>query len=369
MTKGRPDTWLARRGGSVELLRVPAALFGFLTGVRTRLYDRGLLPRVRLDVPVVSIGNLTAGGTGKTPLVAWTVRALRELGRRPGVLSRGYGKERGAESNDEARMLARVLGDVPHVQNPDRVEGGRTLIEQGVDVVVLDDGFQHRRLARDLDLVLVDATRPWGLPVSGDSAPPLDAVRALIPRGLLREKPSALARADAIVITRSDQVAQAELERLRQALLDLAPGPALALGEHRPLRIAAPDGSFHTPAGLRGRSVHLISGIGNPEAFERTVRSLGAEVQSHRAFPDHHLYRPDELEGLPFGTAVDERDAWVVTTAKDAPKLESVGLRAHVLEVEFELREGAPVLAALLESLRLGGSGRRRAALHEGLHG
>ncbi len=354
----RPERWLARRGGGVELLRVPAFLYGAVAGLRGRMYDRGFLPVQRLDVPVVCVGNLTAGGTGKTPMVAWLAGALARRGLRPGLLSRGYAGDGGG--NDEARLLASLCPDVPHVQDPDRVAGGRALAKRGVDVVVMDDGFQHRRLARDLDLVLVDATRPWGLPAPERGG---DPVRALIPRGLLRERPEALARADAIVLTRCDQVDAAALEALAGEIERIAPGRPIVRARHRPRSLRGPDGSADHPAALSGRTVDLVSGIGNPEAFEASVRALGAEVAEHRRFPDHHRFAPGDLDGL----GADGR--WLVTTAKDATRLPAGGPPVRVLEVELAIDAGLGVLDALLDALPDGRGRRERRNLHEGLHG
>lgn len=359
--KRRPDELLRGRGGARELLRLPAALYGVVADLRGGLYDRGWLPAAKLDVPVVSVGNLTAGGTGKTPFVVLVVRALMECGRRPGVLSRGYraAGNAGEGHNDEGRMLDALLPDVPHVQDPDRVRGGRVLIDRGVDVIVLDDGFQHRRLRRDLDLVLVDASRPWGLPGNAEGERP---VRALLPRGLLRERPRNLRRAHALVLTRSDQVDEGERARLIAELQELAPGLPILQGSHRPSRLVGPEGSDH-PSALRGRKVDLVSGLGNPAAFERTVRDLGAVVGEHRTFPDHHDYAPGDLDGL--GAA----DRWIVTSAKDGVKLEGMPVPVRVLHVEIALDEGLPVLSALLEALPAGRALEARRNLHEGLHG
>lgn len=359
--RARIDRRLAQRGGALELLRLPSALFAGLSRLRAAGYERGWLARVAVLVPVVSVGNLTAGGTGKTPFVAALARRLGARGRRIGILSRGYGAARDAagRENDEARWYRAHLPEVELVQDPDRVRGAEELMERGVDLILLDDGFQHRRLARDLDLVLVDATRPWGLPPpSGGGAP----VQACLPRGLLREPPGALARADALVITRSDQIEPRALDALRAELERVAPGRALLCGVHRPARLRAPDGRGLGLAELSGREVDAVSAIGNPEAFERTLARLGARVQQHRAFPDHHLYSGADLEGLGAG------GRWLVTTEKDAVKL--AGLRPlHVLGTDFELSEGAAVLDALLDALPPSDEGRRRRALHEGLHG
>ncbi len=351
----RPEAVLARKGGKVELLRLPALLFGWVAGVRGSLYDRGWLWSGRLDVPVVSVGNLSAGGTGKTPMVLWLVTELERRGLRTGILSRGY-KSRGAEANDEGAMIAELAGDVPHVQDKDRVRGGRELVRQGVEVIVLDDGFQHRRLRRDLDLVLIDATRPWGLPSPDDGSSP---VRALIPRGLLREAPERLSRAHAMILTRTDQLGEQALEALREELRYLAPGIPILEAEHRPSLLIDAQGERRMPSALRGATVDLVSGIGNPEAFESTVRGLGATVRSHRTFPDHHDFRAEDLAGL----------GSFLTTSKDAPKLRALGIDCDVLEVRFQFVRGAGVLEALLDALPPGKARRERRNLHEGLHG
>ena len=346
----RIEERLARGGGAIELLRAPAALFGLASRLRARLYDRGWLPAYRVGVPVVSVGNLTAGGTGKTPMVAWLVERLAGLGLAPGVLSRGYRAVAG-EANDEGQLLARLLPGVPHVQDPDRVAGAAELERAGVDVIVLDDGFQHRRLVRDLDLVLVDATCPFG---------PGAARRALLPRGLLREPPGALARADALIVMRCDLVPAEELAALERELAALAPRRPIARARHAPLRLWR-AGEPSDAGALRGLAVDLVSGIGNPAAFEATVRALGAQVVEHRAFPDHHAYRPGDLEGL--GARP------IVTTAKDGVKLARERRAPWVLDVAIAIEHGEETLAALLAALPEGAGRRERRALHEGLHG
>ncbi len=362
----RADSRLARRGGGVELLRLPAALYGIFLHVRRALYDRRWLPIVRLDAPVVSVGNLSAGGTGKSPMVAWLARELVRRGLRPGVVSRGYGAHAPGTENDEALALREELPELLQAQDPDRGRGARALLVQGADALILDDGFQHRRLHRDLDLVLIDVTRPWGLP----SVPPGgEALCALLPRGLLREPPRALARAGLIVLTRTDQAPASAREALLARVEELAPGAPVACTVHCPRALRA----VHAPREraaveiLRGARVELVSGIGNPDAFESSVRALGAEVLAHRRFPDHHAYLPSDVEGL--GAA----GARLLTTTKDAVKLRALppprGSEPWALEVELALVEGAAVLAALLDALPRSRARAERMALHGGLAG
>lgn len=361
----RIEDRLARRGGWIELLRGPAVLYGLVTRARNLLFDRGVLRAQRVDLPVVSVGNLTAGGTGKTPFSIWLARRLMALGRRPAILSRGYGARAESGISDEAELLARALPDTPHLTDRDRVRAARELEGRAVDVVILDDGFQHRRLARDLDIVLIDATRPFGF------APDERGrwLRAHLPRGLLREAPRGLARADVICLTRTDQVCAQQLEALRAELFELAPGKAVLETRHRCVAarqhsgVPGPGGWLLSPEALAGREVDLVSGIGHPRAFEATLAATGARIAQHRVFPDHHDFTPEDLEGL----GADGRE--LVTTTKDATKLEAFGRPFWSIEIAIDVVSGDAALTALLEALPEGRAARERRALHEGLHG
>jgi tetraacyldisaccharide 4'-kinase len=323
----------------LELLRLPAWGFALAAGLRSRLYECGLLRTRRAGVPVFSVGNISAGGTGKTPMVLWLARALEQRGRKVGLLSRGYGARSG-QANDEARMLATQMPSAAQVIDPDRVRGARRLLAREVDAIVLDDGFQHRRLGRDVDVVLVDATRPWGLARDADGA----SVCALLPRGLLRESPRALARADALVLTRVDQVPAEWLADLARELEQLAPGVPQVHTRHAPRQLRSADGSRRPASSLAGSDVDLISGIGNPESFAARVRSLGARVHEQRRFPDHHVFIRADVAGL------GEHGRLTLCTEKDAPKLADLQVACSVLEIELELLSGAPALEALLDA-------------------
>ncbi len=359
----RADHLLAQRGGFVEFLRIPAACFGTLAWLRARLYGARIFPVLKVDRPVISIGNLSVGGTGKTPFVEWMVRHFEAQGVRIGVLARGYGRKPGELLNDEGRMLAEAFPQVLQEQNPDRVAGALRLLDRQADAIVLDDGFQHRRLHRDLDIVLMDATRPFGLAAPDGGGEP---VRAFLPRGFLREGPGALKRAQAVVLTRCDGVSRERLDELKARVRGWAPKALVVEAVHRAVGLLDPQGERQPLNALEGQAAQLISGIGNPAAFEASARGAGIQVEGHRVFPDHHDYGAGDLESL------GDR---VLTTAKDWPKLKEHAApgRTWVLRVELELVEGGAAFAVLLASLSIQEGAKQRAdgraTMHAGLHG
>jgi tetraacyldisaccharide 4'-kinase len=299
------------RGPLAALLRGGLRLAGlpYGAGVRLRnwLFDRGWKKAQPAPVPVVSVGNLTLGGTGKTPCVEYVAGLYRDAGYLVAILSRGYGG-RGA-ANDEALVLAANLPDVPHYQGPDRVALAASAVEESEsEVLVLDDGFQHRRLARELDVVLIDATEPWGH-------------GALFPGGLLREPPSSLRRAGAVVLTRCDQAGPEPVAKIRQRVGRLAPGASVAETRHRPVAWVNAENAGRPLGDFAGRPLAAFCGIGNPEAFRQTLLGLGAEVTAFRAFPDHHGYGRDDVEDLRSWARQQAAECVVVTTQKDLVKL------------------------------------------------
>jgi tetraacyldisaccharide 4'-kinase len=319
-----PDRWRAVVRGTA---RDPAAVawrrllwaarlpYGVGVWWRNRRFDHGRDVH-SAGVPVISIGNLTVGGTGKTPCAEYVARLLRQHDLRVAVLSRGYGSAAGR--NDEAMVLEENLPDVPHYQGRDRVELARTAVEESeTEVLVLDDGFQHRRLARDLDVVLVDATDPWG---GG----------YLLPRGGLREPKSNLRRAGFVVLTRCDSADAGVVEAIEREIRGLAPRVGTGRTIHAPLELWNGERAEPTTV-LSGRAVGAVCGIGNPEAFRATVRTLGADVRDFRAYPDHHAYGRTDVDDLREWAGRLPPDAWVVTTQKDWVKLRVADLGGRPL--------------------------------------
>ncbi|MGH7138670.1 MAG: tetraacyldisaccharide 4'-kinase, partial [Pirellulales bacterium] len=270
-----------RRGAGAAALRtvLRGAEFGYAAAMRSRnyLYDCGRLPVERVAAPVISVGNITLGGTGKTPMVEWIARWYRDRGVRVALVSRGYGAEQGG-ANDEALELEERLPDVPHVQNVDRVAASKMAVEEfETQLIVLDDGFQHRRLARDLDIVLIDALEPFGY-------------EHVFPRGALREPLSGLSRTNVVALSRSDLVDASERAAIRTRVERFAADAMWIELEHRPRRLVAADGRHEPLESLAGRRIAGFCGIGNPAGFRHTLSRVGAEVVELREFPDHHAY-------------------------------------------------------------------------------
>ncbi|HSM93570.1 MAG TPA: tetraacyldisaccharide 4'-kinase [Anaeromyxobacteraceae bacterium] len=364
--------WGLRPGPAPRALRLalaPAgALFRLAATLRGAAYDRGLARAARAGVPVISVGNVAVGGAGKTPATAAIAARLQARGRRVAILSRGYGAVRGdprvvsdggnvlldaAEGGDEPVLLARRLPGVPVLCGPRRAELARRAVDElGADVLVLDDGFQHRGLGRDLDVVLLDAANPFG---NG----------RCLPAGPNREPRSALRRAGRVWLSRVDQVdgpGSAEaLARLR-ALAREATGAEPVESRHAPEELL--DGTLATPLGLsslQGQRVLLLSGLARPGSFRRTVEGLGAGIGAELRHPDHHRFSRGDVEEA-LREAARSGCARIVTTEKDALRLPA-DLAAHpsiaVLRIRAEIVRGGEGLDAALDAaLASGGQGR-----------
>ena len=329
--------WPSLLRGAMRAASVP---YGWGVRVRNLLYDRGWKATCRAGVPVVSIGNLTLGGTGKTPCVEYVARFYREQDVQAAILSRGYGASAGV--NDEALVLEEELPDVPHLQGADRLELARIAVEElESELLILDDGFQHRRLARDLDIVLLDATDPWG---QGH----------LFPRGLLREGPRSLRRAQAVILTRWDQSAVEVRGRLQEEVARYAPSAVMALAVHGPVELVNSEQQTAPLSLLREQPVAAFCGIGNPEAFRQSLLALGARVEWFRTYADHHPYRRADVETLRDLLSRQAPGSLAVTTQKDLVKLRVARLGdcpLWALRIRLEIISGREALEQKLRAV------------------
>jgi len=350
--------WQGEGGALVRgALSIAAGAYRGALAARDTGYAAGMLSTRRLPVPVISIGNLTLGGSGKTPLAALVAAALADLGRRPAVLSRGYGRRtRGvrvvadrdgvrlsaSEAGDEPRLLAEQLPGTPVVVGESRYEAGRVAVERcGAHALVLDDGFQHRTLAKDLEILAVPGTAPWG---NG----------RLFPRGVLREPMSALRRVSVAVVTNPPHEATAAsiAENLRRH-----GSPAVVLtGRYQvhALRHGS-DGTVRPPETLAGRRVVALAGLASPAGFVTTLSRLGAIVAELVEFPDHHPYTEADLDRVRASVRRTGAEC-VVTTEKDWMRLREGPRPAFdlwALSVRLDMGEDRGALVeALAETLR-----------------
>ncbi|HQR06418.1 MAG TPA: tetraacyldisaccharide 4'-kinase [Gemmatales bacterium] len=352
------EKWLSlvsgkRKGTLPTLQRTLLALaslpYCVFMQTRNRLYNAGFFKQHQASVPVIVVGNLTVGGTGKTPAVEYVARFFRTQDRQVALLSRGYGS---AESrNDEALVLESNLDDVPHLQGADRVSLANTAIEElESDLLVLDDGFQHRRLKRDLDIVLVDATNPWGY-------------GWCLPRGLLREPRSGLRRAGLILITRSDQVDHESLSRLLNEINRIAPNCIVAQCKHAPLSLQNTVDELPVTR-LTGRRIAAFCGIGNAAGFWKTLQSLGCSIIDQKSFPDHHQYQREDVDMLQQWAAQLPADTWILTTQKDWVKLriDQLGDKPlWSLRIALEITQGRSAFESALLNV-IGGESRDRSS-------
>lgn len=321
------------------ILAVASIPYGWGVRYRNRAFDCGRRPVVSVDVPVICVGNLTVGGTGKTPMVAFLCHWFRARGIRVAVVSRGYRAEEGKQ-NDEARELSERLPDVPHIQNPDRVAAATVAADElEMQVVVLDDGFQHRRLGRDLDLVLIDALEPFGY-------------QRLLPRGLLREPIGGLKRAGLVALTRADLIPASRREQIREQVASVAPQAGWIELAHAPIELAA-GAKRNDLSAITGKRVVAFCGLGNPAGFQQTLEGCNADVVRFLEFSDHHEYTREDLETIR-QTAANLRPDWIICTHKDLVKIDIDqlgGIPLRALIVEQTILAGQPALEAKLEDI------------------
>lgn len=331
----RGITAAALRGG----LRLAETPYAWAVRWRNRRYDNGAAKTHRVGVPVLSVGNLTLGGTGKTPMIEWLARWFRKRGVRVVIISRGYGAESGAR-NDEALELEQKLPDVPHLQDPDRVAAARVAVEElDCQLILLDDAFQHRRIGRDLDIVLLDALEPFGF----------DHV---FPRGTLREPVAGLRRADVVALSRAEMLQPDQREQIHRRIEQHAPGAVSLEVSHVARALIGSNGQEAPLDSLAGRPVAAFCGIGNPAGFRHTLQTCSYQVAGFREFPDHHRYARTDVESLQDWASQLEAEA-VVCTHKDLVKLgiDRIGGRPlWAVTVGLEILSAAEGLEAKLQA-------------------
>ncbi|MFW5855714.1 MAG: tetraacyldisaccharide 4'-kinase [Bacillota bacterium] len=310
--------------------------------IRSFLYKSGILETKKMNTPVLSVGNITTGGTGKTPLVESLARRLKERDYKVVIISRGY-RSKGnkpiivadekeikvdqEKAGDEVFMLASHLPGVPVLCGKDRTMTARLAEKEfNPDIIIADDAFQHWSLGRDLDLVVVDALNPFGH-------------NHLLPRGLLREPLTALSRADIFIVTRSERVDSEELDRLKGRLRSYNKEAEIIFSQHKPFQLGAiacsREEGFYPAKELEEKKILALSGIGSPGSFVRGLNELQAEVVETINYPDHYQYNEEDIMDIAMKAQLNEVE-WVVTTEKDAVKFDQ-DMCSNLRKMEVEL--------------------------------
>lgn len=346
------DTYRRIVSGHIHRWWVPA-LKGMLywlslvysLGIRIRNigYNIKFLRSYSASVPIISVGNITAGGTGKTPLVIWLCKYLHHQGIKSAILTRGY-KTRPGAITDEPALLARACADATVVVNPDRVAGAKKAIyHQSSKVLVMDDGFQHRRLKRDIDIIVMDATCPFGYD-------------RILPAGLLREPKTSLARASAVVITRADLIDPSKLREVEAEIKRYTPNIPIAKTIHK---ITGAVGANKQKIGLdelRDKPVFAFCGIGNPDAFFESLQSHSMKLVGTQVFDDHHIYSIDDMETMA-SQAKNCGAEIILCTQKDWVKsamllpADKEGPISGYIAMELDFIEGRDTICALIDTV------------------
>lgn len=347
------------------ILYIFSLIYGLLVNIKLAGYKYGIFQKQKLDCFVISLGNVTVGGTGKTPTAQRLARDIRDMGYRVVILNRGYrakwhgevgivsdGKRLhmdAAEAGDEAYMLAKHLPEVPVLIGAERAKTGRYAIEHfGAEVAILDDGYQHWQLERNLDILLVDAVNVFG---NG----------YILPRGTLREPISHISRADICLMTKVDQAAAGSCDYIRETVHRYNPEARIVESIHQP-RCFIPLTEWYVNiasqgidiAQMRGKRIMAVSAIGNPASFEQTLSDLGAVIIESLRYPDHHDYAMSEMTDI-FQQAENAGAEAIVITEKDAVKIpadvarEKWSIPIYVICVEVNFQKGSEGLADLLK--------------------
>lgn len=306
-------------------------LYVLAASTKNALYDSGLIEPGKAEIPVISVGNLTVGGTGKTPLVIALARRGMERGKKVAVVTRGYGAVATDDGlGDEAALIAERAPGVELIVTTNKLAGAVEAAERGCDVALIDDGMQHRRLHRDMDIVCVDARAPMG---NGE----------VLPCGPLREPAAGLGRADVIVMSHSEMLNDEELRAREAALGAYRRGVPVLTAVHAPRGVRAVTGGEEQPAAsLAGRELHLFCGLASPASFRHTVEALGARVTGMTVFPDHHAFTAACVAQVRSEAGTSE----LLCTEKDAAKIARIPGNEDVLclSIDLELQGELPPL-------------------------
>ncbi|MFH1395567.1 MAG: tetraacyldisaccharide 4'-kinase [Candidatus Omnitrophota bacterium] len=320
------------------VLRVLSWIYYAAVKFVDKSYKAGIRRQIKINVPVISVGNITLGGTGKTPFAIFLAEYCQLKGRNPAILIRGYGK-------DENRMLADELADVSIFTGQDRVKTAAAAVSQKKDVIILDDGFQHRRIRRDFNILVLDSVSLFGN-------------KALIPRGILREPVSSLKRADAFVLTKADMIDETRQNAVKGMLTSDFPNIPVALVCHRPLSFTDVTGASYPVEIVNGLRIAVFSGIGDPDYFAFLLKKQGAVIAFRRDYPDHYQYTQKDVDKI-YSEICDKKVQKVIVTAKDYVKLKSLDLsyledKVFILKIGIDFIDGKEGLIAGLDSVIFG---------------
>lgn len=318
-------------------------IYGGVVGFQAFLFKSKIIPGTRFTQKVISVGNITWGGVGKTPLVQYVAEELKKRELQAAILTRGYMHEK-IEFSDEAMMLDKNLENVSVLVGGNRVRNATEFLKENeVDAFILDDGFQHWKIQRDLDIVAIDALNPWGN-------------ESVIPRGILREKLQAIKRADIVVITKAKQ-AMENVDMIKQKLQQIKIDLPVVTTTHAPVRLIDNRTEIFFPIKkLQGSTICSFCSIGNPQSFVRSLEEIGADVKYNFIFDDHYSYKEFEIRNI-VDYCITNNISLIVTTQKDSVKLKRlIGLfpdkiQLMTLQIKIDFIEGEDIFLERLDSL------------------
>ena len=324
------------------LLRVISVFYSLIIELRNIWFDWKILRSYKVDATVISIGNLTAGGTGKTPIVMWLCNLLAEKNIKTAIVSRGY-KSKTGTLGDEAAMMVNNCPMAKITINNDRVSGAKKAIEKySVEAIVLDDAFQHRRIKRDMDIIAIDATCPFGFD-------------RILPSGLLRESPKSLKRAQAVIITRTDQCDKNSLDKIENKIKAHNPNILIAHSVHKIVSAKRFKDEVISVEELKKKKSFAFCGIGNPESFSKSLINTGLEVVGEKFFNDHQDYTKESLKDVGV-LAKDSGADILLTTQKDWVKIallarDVLDIECAYIAIELDITSAKQDLIKLIDNI------------------